>query len=264
MGRKIIFFDVDGTLYGRKTNGVTPKVKETIKRLREKGFLCFIASGRPYSFIAKTLKDVGFDGYVLANGAHIKYQDQDLKIRLLNEDDLKTFIQDLKRKDIQYNLQTSTYCYMEKKQKNLYDFYLKCHVDFENFCSEYDEEEVIKRTIKMELWVKNEEELDYVKSHLQHFSSELHIDHHSMEVYAQDVSKATGLLDVLDYFKIDIKDSYCFGDGPNDIEMFETVAHPIAMGNAIDEVKEKAIYVTTDVDEDGIYNACKHFGWINS
>ena len=32
--------------------------------------------------------------------------------------------------------------------------------------------------------------------------------------------------------------------------------------NAIDELKEKATYVTTPCDQDGIYNACVHFGWI--
>ena len=37
----------------------------------------------------------------------------------------------------------------------------------------------------------------------------------------------------------------------------------IAMGNAIDEVKKKANYITNDMHEDGIYNACKHFGWID-
>ena len=34
----------------------------------------------------------------------------------------------------------------------------------------------------------------------------------------------------------------------------------VAMGNAIDELKEKADYVTTNVDEDGIYNACEYLG----
>jgi hydroxymethylpyrimidine pyrophosphatase-like HAD family hydrolase len=34
------------------------------------------------------------------------------------------------------------------------------------------------------------------------------------------------------------------------------------MGNAIDELKKKATYITTDCDKDGIYNACVHFGWI--
>ena len=37
----------------------------------------------------------------------------------------------------------------------------------------------------------------------------------------------------------------------------------IAMGNARAELKEKADYITTDCDKDGIYNACKHFKWID-
>jgi hydroxymethylpyrimidine pyrophosphatase-like HAD family hydrolase len=34
----------------------------------------------------------------------------------------------------------------------------------------------------------------------------------------------------------------------------------VAMGNAIDELKARADYVTTDVENDGIYNACKALG----
>jgi hypothetical protein len=33
----------------------------------------------------------------------------------------------------------------------------------------------------------------------------------------------------------------------------------IAMGNAIDALKQQADYVTTSVDEDGILNALRHF-----
>ena len=31
---------------------------------------------------------------------------------------------------------------------------------------------------------------------------------------------------------------------------------------SIDELKQKATYITDSCDKDGIYNACKHFGWI--
>lgn len=44
--------------------------------------------------------------------------------------------------------------------------------------------------------------------------------------------------------------------------MFRDEWTSIAMGNAIDELKEKATYVTTSCDQDGIYNACVYFGWI--
>ncbi len=35
------------------------------------------------------------------------------------------------------------------------------------------------------------------------------------------------------------------------------------INNAIDELKEKADFVTKDADKDGIEYACKHFGWID-
>ena len=50
-----------------------------------------------------------------------------------------------------------------------------------------------------------------------------------------------------------------FGDGGNDVEMLEFAKIGVAMGNASDDVKSIADYVTTDVDNDGILNALKHF-----
>ena len=55
---------------------------------------------------------------------------------------------------------------------------------------------------------------------------------------------------------------YLFGDGMNDLCMFGQGWLSIAMGNARDALKAKADYITTDVDKDGLWNACKHFGWI--
>ena len=51
-----------------------------------------------------------------------------------------------------------------------------------------------------------------------------------------------------------------FGDGEDDLSMFSAVGTSVAMGNAQDTVKAAATYVTTAVDDDGIYNAAKHFG----
>ena len=53
-----------------------------------------------------------------------------------------------------------------------------------------------------------------------------------------------------------------FGDGGNDTTMIREAGIGVAMGNAIDELKEMADYVTTSVDDDGILNALKHFGLI--
>ena len=61
----------------------------------------------------------------------------------------------------------------------------------------------------------------------------------------------------------DSKDIVVFGDGINDISMIKQAPCSIAMGNAIDEVKQAATFVTKSNQEDGIEFACKHFGWID-
>jgi hydroxymethylpyrimidine pyrophosphatase-like HAD family hydrolase len=53
-----------------------------------------------------------------------------------------------------------------------------------------------------------------------------------------------------------------FGDGNNDAEMFEFVNISVAMGNAKEELKKCATYITDDIDHDGIYNALIHFDLI--
>ena len=50
---------------------------------------------------------------------------------------------------------------------------------------------------------------------------------------------------------------FAFGDGFNDLEMFDEVDFSIAMGNGCMELKEKANLVTDHINNKGIYNALK-------
>lgn len=53
-----------------------------------------------------------------------------------------------------------------------------------------------------------------------------------------------------------------FGDSMNDYEVVQEAGIGIAMGNAVEELKMVADYVTDDIDRDGVWKACRHFGWI--
>ena len=68
---------------------------------------------------------------------------------------------------------------------------------------------------------------------------------------------------MLEHFGMKPNQAVVFGDGYNDLSMFRPEWLNIAMGNARPELKAKADYITTDCDKDGIYNACKHFKWID-
>lgn len=74
--------------------------------------------------------------------------------------------------------------------------------------------------------------------------------------------KYTGIIDMMRKINGNIEDVVVFGDDTNDLVMFHPQWTNIAMGNATAELKEKADYVTQANVEDGIFNACKRFGWI--
>ena len=53
-----------------------------------------------------------------------------------------------------------------------------------------------------------------------------------------------------------------FGDSMNDYEMIEKAGNGIAMGNAVDKLKEVADYVTRPIEEEGVNFALRHFGYL--
>ena len=74
--------------------------------------------------------------------------------------------------------------------------------------------------------------------------------------------KKRGIIEMMEFIGGDLKDVVVFGDDRNDLVMFDPQWFSIAMGNACDELKTKADYVTDNNVDDGIYKACKKFGWI--
>ena len=83
------------------------------------------------------------------------------------------------------------------------------------------------------------------------------------QVIVEPAEKYQGILEMVHLLKGDEKDIVVFGDGLNDISMIQKAPLGIAMGNAIDEVKKVADFVTKRNDDDGIEYACRHFGWID-
>jgi hydroxymethylpyrimidine pyrophosphatase-like HAD family hydrolase len=67
---------------------------------------------------------------------------------------------------------------------------------------------------------------------------------------------------VLDQLGLSATDAIGIGDSWNDVEMFEVVGTPVAMGNAAPELRRLAGRVTTAVLDDGVHNAFAELGLI--
>ena len=73
MNRKLIFFDIDGTIIPEDTGVIPESTKEAIKKAKENGHLVFINTGRTFSGITQPIFDLEFNGYVCGCGTHIYF-----------------------------------------------------------------------------------------------------------------------------------------------------------------------------------------------
>ena len=256
--RKILFFDIDGTLLSHRTLTIPESAKRAVRKAKENGHLIFINTGRTISVINKEIKDLGFDGYICGCGSYIEVDGEVIYsndidkskyaeiINKIEEYDLDVVLEG--REAVYYNRDTSTDAILTDFIKNNYPVstFKDENLQFDKMYMKYGDNENLK------------DFCDFTKD-LFDF-----IDHGNGggEMVPKGHSKATGIDFVLNHYNIDDKDSYAFGDSNNDIHMFERVTNSIVMGNGNPELFENATFVTKDIDEDGIEHAMKHFNII--
>lgn len=80
-----------------------------------------------------------------------------------------------------------------------------------------------------------------------------------LEFYSPHCSKRSGLEFFCTYLGVDPRDTVTFGDGDNDREMMAFSGRSVAVGNAIDALKESATFVTRNSWDDGVAYALEHY-----
>ena len=82
------------------------------------------------------------------------------------------------------------------------------------------------------------------------------------DITAKGADKGEGILTMAEHMGLDPQYTMAFGDGGNDTSMIRAAGIGVAMGNALESLKQDADYTTSSVDEDGVQNALKHYGLI--
>jgi HAD superfamily hydrolase (TIGR01484 family) len=80
-----------------------------------------------------------------------------------------------------------------------------------------------------------------------------------INVLALGVSKEKALEALTHYLGVSLKEVMAIGDGLNDVPILSAVGLGIAMGNATDEVRVRAGYITLDVEHGGVAAAIRKF-----
>ena len=84
----------------------------------------------------------------------------------------------------------------------------------------------------------------------------------AVDIIPKDGGKGPAIKAMLAYYGFSKDEAMAFGDGGNDIDMLQATGLSVAMGNALDSVKEIATYTTKTVEENGVVSALEHFDLI--
>lgn len=258
---KALFFDIDGTLVSFHTHEIPDTTVKAIQQAKANGVKVFISTGRPKAFIS-SLESIEpyIDGYITNNGACSFIGDTVINSNPITPGDVSTIY----NYAIEHNHPMIIMGKDDFAIINNYDivysiFYGELRIRVDRNIK--PAEEVMKSEIyQMTMFLDPEEEKQLVAK-TNHINSARWCPDFT-DITDQSADKGTGLEKMAEYLGLKIEETMSFGDGGNDIPIIKRAGIGVVMGNATDEVKQFADYVTTSVDEDGVFNALKHFNVI--
>lgn len=255
---KIVFFDVDDTLRTSKTGFIPASIPTVFKQLRKKGILVGVASGRGIFGMVPEIRELNPDFFVTLNGAYI----EDKKGNVIYQNhiakkDVEEYIAWTRRVGIEYSLVGSHVAKLSTRtdliSKTVDSLYPGLEVD-PNFHEKQD---------IYQMWTfENQGDALALPDSLSNVLRMVRWHRYSSDVVPISGSKATGVEKVVEYLGLKPENVMVFGDGLNDLELFDYAGISVAMAVSHEKIKEKADYITKTVEEDGIFYALEGFGMV--
>ena len=255
---KALFFDIDGTLVSFNTHKVAQSTIEGLNIAKERGIKIFISTGRPLSFI-NNLEDIEhlIDGYITTNGSYNFMGKSVISMHSIPKEEVLTLVDYLNKHEYPAILvgtdNTAVINHKPIVDRIVIDTLNITNIDFSITAKTVLQQDILQITPFI-----TQEQQDIIMPQIPHCASERwHPEF--IDTVNKQASKGKALSDIVAYNDLLISETMAFGDGGNDISMLLKAGVGVAMGNANDNVKAMANYVTSSADDDGIYKALKHF-----
>lgn len=252
MGKKIVFFDIDGTLLDENKE-LPPSTVRAVQALKEAGVYVAIATGRAPFMFSDLRKKLGIDSFVSFNGQYVVFEGNVIYKNPLERHKLHEL-----KEEADENGHPLVFMDESTMRASVEDHpYIHVSMGSLKFAHPlhdpiYYETRDIYQAL---LFCRPEEEHGYVSAYPEFRFVRWHSV--STDVLPVGGSKAEGIRKLIERLGMAKEDVYAFGDGLNDMEMLQFVGTGVAMGNAKEEVKQVADFVTKRVDEEGILYGLK-------
>jgi len=266
---KLVLIDIDGTLV-RDDKTLPAENEEAIKEALQSGVLVTLVTGRNYGAAKEIIDKLQLDvPVVLQNGAFIyrPYSGEVIRKVGLTGDVAKRVIHLCRQEGTFYILYRDFLMQKDMLIDQDYDgpfsMYLKRNAvrldrveDVTSFISgEVAEvallgnEDKILRVLRQ---LGDDDNFTVIKSLTRE-------DEAFYEIFGPKVGKGEALNYLCQHFGVSPEEVMFIGDAYNDIDIMPLVGFPVAMGNAVEEVKKFAKAVTKSNNEGGVAWAIRHF-----
>ena len=253
---KLVFFDIDETLYVKDKAYVPPSVYTAIRKLKERGIVPGIATGRARGVFPREIDELieqeNIDMMVTINGQHNSYQGKVIERHPIAIAKIERLIEFFEQHRIIYafisNDRIAVSAITPEMQAALNPITTEYVVDKQH----YRQHEVYQM---LAFYDASQDALIQASGVLGGDLKVLRWHKYSVDVLEDAGSKARGIDTLARHLGYTADNVMAFGDGINDSEMIAHVGLGVAMGNALPELKQMAQYVTSDIEDDGILNA---------
>ena len=255
---KIVFFDIDDTLRNSKTGFIPTSIPTVFQQLREKGILTGIATGRGIFGVVPEIRELKPDFFVTLNGAYIEDKKGNvIDSNKISKDKVESYIAWTKEVGIDYGLVGSHTAKLSTRTELISEAIDPIYPDLDVDPDFYEKEDIYQ------MWTFEDRGDDLILPDT--LSSTLRMvrwHEHSSDVVPISGSKAAGVAKVVEHLGLKPENVMVFGDGLNDLELFDYAGISIAMEISHEKIKEKADYITKTLEEDGIFDALERFGMV--
>lgn len=268
---RMVALDLDGTTLNNQKE-ISARTMTAFRKAMESGVHIVVSTGRTFQSLPKQLFSIeGLEYIVTSNGAHVTelatmktiYENYltshavEEVVRVLRSTGFsietfvggKAFIDKAEYEDVVANGSTYRDAEYIKSTRNpiphICDYMIENKHQIENISINFEHIE------EKEKWQRILEQIEGITltSSFQH----------NFEIGGANTSKAEALRFLMRRLGVSSDELMACGDSPNDMEMIKLAEIGVVVGNASEEMKSLADYITDTNDNDGVAKAIEHF-----
>ncbi len=254
---RAVFLDLDGTVFSHTSGTIPVSAEKAIAELRAKGILVFIATGRHIQEL-KWLKldDFPVDGWITVNGAYCYNNKGKYYSEPIDPSDIRTLVNALSADPFPCMFLTDDEIFINVDDAHVRESQAKIHTPMPDI---RPAEDALGQEIYMLVPYAEDSRWLPVRKQMKHVQDTRWTDL-ALDVYSDQCGKDQGIRATCRLYGLAESETLAVGDGPNDEALLKACGWRAAMGNAVEEIKKLADFVSTDIDNDGLRNVFVHYG----